>query len=213
MKVTAVNIGVPKIVSWRGKEIKTGIYKYPVENAIYLEEKDVAGDAVIDRKYHGGIEKACYVYSADHYAFWKELYPDLTWNYGMFGENITVEGLKEANLCIGDQYQLGTSKVQITQPREPCYKLGIRFETQKILKQFLAKTYCGSYVKIIEKGSVTKGDTMTLIKKGSSLSIEKLYQLFFNPKTSSEEIESALDNKFLTNNNREFLEKRLKILS
>ncbi|UZO80220.1 MOSC domain-containing protein [Aquimarina sp. ERC-38] len=214
MKVKSVNIGSPTTVSWKAKEVTTGIYKYPVDKEIYLDKEDVAGDSVIDRRYHGGVDKACYLYSADHYAYWQGLYPYLEWNYGMFGENITLEGLKEENLFLGDIYQLGQAKVQITQPREPCFKLGIRFGTQKVLKQFLNKTFCGSYLKVIEPGAVIKGDTMQLLEGGNSpLSIAELYKLFFFPEVLKEDLENALGETLLTGHNRENLQNRLKILT
>ena len=93
MKVVSVNIGERKGVKYRGKTVQTGVFKKPVTHPIILGKFDVEGDAVIDRRYHGGEFKACYLYSADHYEFWKNKYPDLEWEYGMFGENITVEGL------------------------------------------------------------------------------------------------------------------------
>lgn len=175
MKVISVNIGERKLVQWKQKSIETGIFKYPVHEAIHLGDQDVDGDAVVDRKYHGGIEKAAYIFSADHYPYWKKLYPELDWNWGMFGENITIEGLDEKKLTIGDLYALGTAQIEITSPREPCFKLGIRFNNQSILKAFIKVPHCGSYVKVIQKGKVAKGDKMQLIKKGDGLTIADTY--------------------------------------
>ena len=98
MKVISTNISQPKTVIWKGKEVTTGIFKEPVSEPLLLEKTDVKGDHVIDRRYHGGEDKACYMYSADHYPFWKERYEHLEWNYGMFGENLTVEGLQETDI-------------------------------------------------------------------------------------------------------------------
>ena len=165
MKVVSVNIGKKQLVNWKGKEEYTGIYKYPVDTSIYLGDEDVDGDDVVDRKYHGGTYMACYIYSADHYSYWKELYPDLEWDYGMFGENITIEGLNEKDFNLGDVYQLGGAKVQISQPRKPCYKLGIRFGTQAILKQYINADYPGIYLHVIENGEVKVGDELKLIQK------------------------------------------------
>ena len=108
MKIISTNIAQPKTVIWKNKEVTTGIFKEPVEDTITLGVEDVEGDNVIDRRYHGGEDKACYLYSADHYPFWKEKYSGLDWKYGMFGENLTVEGLQETRIRIGNTYQLGS---------------------------------------------------------------------------------------------------------
>ena len=137
MKVISTNIARPRTVEWRGREIQTGIYKEPVDGPIYLGKEDVVNDTVIDRKHHGGEYKACYLFGSDYYDDWKKKYPQLDWNWGMFGENLTVDGLDEHQLQIGAVYTLGEATVQITEPRQPCYKLGIKFGTQKVIIEFL----------------------------------------------------------------------------
>ena len=165
MKVVSVNLGEKRVVNYKGKSIETGIFKFPVEQAVFLGEEDVVGDAVIDRRYHGGLEKAVYGYSENHYEYWKSLYPDLDWQYGMFGENLTISNLEETEICIGDTYKLGEVILEVTKPREPCYKLGIRFGNQKIVKEFWNSTKCGVYFKVLQTGNVKNGDTMVLSKK------------------------------------------------
>jgi len=165
MKVISVNLGARKTVQWRKKTIETGIYKYPVENPIFLDIEDVENDNVVDRKYHGGIQQAVYAYGEQHYNYWKGLYPYLDWNYGMFGENLTITNLDETNTHIGSVYQLGEAKIEVTKPREPCYKLGIRFNNPKIIKQFWNSTKSGIYFKIVETGYVAKNDELILLKK------------------------------------------------
>jgi len=130
MDIISTNIGSPVLVEWNGQQIETGIYKYSTHSPIFLGEEDVFEDHVINRKYHGGPDKACYLYSANHYPFWKDKFPKLDWQWGMFGENLTVEGLDESKVKIGDVYRIGTAVVQVSQPRQPCFKLGIRFEDQ-----------------------------------------------------------------------------------
>lgn len=165
MKVVSVNIGERRSIDYKGKIIETGIFKYPVEKAIFLGDEDVEGDAVIDRKYHGGIDQAVYGYSENHYEFWKQLYPNLDWKFGMFGENLTISNLEELEICVGDTYKLGEVIIEVTKPREPCMKLGLRFGTQKVLKQFWNSSKCGVYFKVLQTGNVKNGDTMVLIKK------------------------------------------------
>jgi MOSC domain-containing protein YiiM len=183
MKVVSVNLGVKKSVNWRGKEVETGIFKYPTNSSIRLGKEDVEDDQVIERKYHGGIDKACYIYSADHYPYWEQLYPELNFQPGMFGENITIEGLDETQIFIGDIFQIGEAKVEVSQPREPCYKLGFRFNTQKVLKQFLNTLYSGIYLRVIEEGEVKVGDKLELIEKGYDYAnLAECYRLAFHSK-------------------------------
>lgn len=165
MKVVSVNIGAQKVVNWKGKEIKTGIFKYPVEKAIFLDIEDVKNDAVIDRKYHGGIDQAVYGYSENHYLYWKELYPELDWHFGMFGENLTITNLEETTIYVGDTYKLGEVILEVTKPRQPCMKLGLVFGTQKILKQFWNTSKSGIYFKVLQTGNVSKGDALIFLNR------------------------------------------------
>ena len=165
MIVKSVNIGEKKIINYKGKIIETGIFKFPVNQPIFLGVLDVENDAVIERRYHGGINKAVYAYSENHYDYWKNLYPDLEWQFGMFGENLTISNLEETEINIGDTFQLGETIIEVTQPREPCMKLGLRFGTQKVLKQFWNSTKCGIYFKVIKTGHVNTGDKLTPIEK------------------------------------------------
>lgn len=175
MKVISCNIGQITMIKWRGKDIKTGINKQPVNHGILLESTDVKDDHVIDRKYHGGIDQACYIYGKSQYDYWQQMYPDLDWHYGFLGENITVEDLDESSLISGQIYQLGTAKVQITKPRQPCYKLGVMLGSQSAVKTFWDAPYPGTYLKIIEQGTVQVGDQMTLIKDSVGPTILDMY--------------------------------------
>lgn len=192
MQVKSVNLGEITEVKWRNKLIKTGIFKTPVEKII-LGKEDVNNDHVIDRKYHGGIDKACYLFSADAYSHFKELYPKLDWTWGMFGENVTVSGLKEEEVCIGNQYQLGTAIVEVSQPRQPCSKLGIRFGNQKVLKDFIAAERCGAYVRVIEPGEVMPGDELKLLRTGSNISLGDIFRMLYQKSQDIDLLNSALD--------------------
>lgn len=204
MKVIATNLGEPKKITWRGKEITTGIYKYPTSEPLRLGTEDVQKDSVIDRRYHGGVDKACYLFSADYYGYWKYLYPDLDWNWGMFGENLTVLGMDENLLRIGDIYKIGTAIVEISEPREPCYKLGIRFDTQDILKQFIQHNHPGTYVRVLEEGDVTVDDRMELITKSkNALTIAAYFKLLYAKEKNPETIRLAINNKALSVSRRE----------
>lgn len=150
MRIISTNIGEPRILQHHGKEVKTGLFKFPVGDLIFLGNEDVEKDHVVDRRYHGGVDKACYLYSSDHYEYWQKMYPDLEFNWGMFGENLTVEGLHEAEINIGDVFQIGDAIVQATQPRQPCFKLEFRFNDKEIVRKFVDSAFSGVYVRVLK---------------------------------------------------------------
>ncbi|WP_370000384.1 MOSC domain-containing protein [Winogradskyella sp.] len=180
MKVTSTNIAQPTTFTWQGKEVTTGIYKKPTDVPIILERENVRGDEVSDRRVHGGAFKACYLFSTNEYPYWKNLYPNLEWTYGMLGENLTVENLDEKTLFVGDVYSIGNAKVQITIPREPCFKFAHKFGTEAVLHQFIEHGYSGTYVSVLEEGEVKTGDTFQLIERAeNSISIFNFFELLF----------------------------------
>lgn len=210
MRIVSTNIGNPTTFLWNGKEEKTGIFKYPVSEALYLGRTDVNKDSVIDRKHHGGINKACFLFSADEYPFWQKEFPELDWDWGMFGENLTVKGLDESIIRIGDIFQIGSATVQISQPREPCYKLGIRFNDQKILKKYIEHGRPGTYGRVLEEGEVKKGDTMTLIQQSkNSLTVDQFFHLLFARKKNSEILRLFMDNDSVPEYKKERMKKFL----
>ncbi len=165
MKVVSTNIGKGEIHQWKGKITETGIFKNPTTTPIFLGLEDVENDAVVDRKYHGGIDQAVYAYSENHYEYFKKLYPQLIFDFGMFGENLTIANLDETTICVGDVYQLGTAIVEVTKPREPCFKLIFRFQNEAIVKQFWDTTFSGVYFKVLQTGTVQTGDVLEMIEK------------------------------------------------
>jgi MOSC domain-containing protein YiiM len=208
MIVISTNIGEPKTIVWHGKKVQTGIYKFPVDHPIFLGTEDVENDHVMDRKYHGGVDKACYLYSADHYTWWKEFYPELEMPWGMFGENLTVEGLHENEINVGDIFEIGEAVVQTTQPRQPCYKLGIRFQNPKVVKQFVESGFPGVYVRVLKNGMVKTGEKMILKEKSNSISIQKVFELLYTDNFQEELLKQALNNPFLAESCRRDLLKR-----
>nr|WP_321355183.1 MOSC domain-containing protein [uncultured Draconibacterium sp.] len=179
MKIISTNIAEARIIKWKGKVVPTGLYKFGVDKGIFLGNEDVKHDNVMDRRYHGGVDKACYLYSADHYQYWQKLYPDLELPWGMFGENLTIDGLHEKDINIGDTYKIGEAVAQVTQPRQPCFKLQFRFNGNNIVRQFVDSGFSGVYVRILENGHVNPGDSMQLINKKQSLSIHEVYTLLY----------------------------------
>ncbi len=210
MKIISTNIGAKTTIIWNNKEEKTGIYKYPTKEALFLGKTDVLKDTVIDRKHHGGIYKACYLFSANNYAYWKSLYSNLDWDWGMFGENLTIEGLNETKIRIGNIYKVGNALVQISQPREPCYKLGIRFKNQAILKQFIAHEHPGTYVRVIKEGNVSINDSFTLVEQSKNeLTIQQFYTLLYAKEKDKNILKLAIANDSLPEYKRKQLKKYL----
>jgi MOSC domain-containing protein YiiM len=206
MKIISTNIGRLREVEWNGRKITTGIFKEPVDEPLFLSHGGVNKDHVADLKVHGGSDKACYLYSADHYGYWKEIYPELNWHWGMFGENLTVEGLDEGKTMIGDIFKIGEAIVQVSQPRIPCYKLGIRLQSMRVVKQFLESPYPGVYVRVVEEGKVKTGDLMELSKPAEKqLSVREVFSLFTTNKANIELKELAIGNEFLAQRMRKDL--------
>ncbi|CAM1363577.1 MOSC domain-containing protein YiiM [Tenacibaculum sediminilitoris] len=177
MKIVATNIGERKKVDWKGKTVITGIFKFPVETSIFLDVEKVKEDAICDKEHHGGVGQAVYAYSEKHYTYWKELYPDLDWELGMFGENLTVDNLDERKLHVGDTFKVGEVIIEVTKPRQPCMKLGVRFNDMKIVKQFWKQDLPGVYFKILQTGFVKTGDKFEqIISCPQNPTIAKVYQ-------------------------------------
>jgi len=208
MKVVSVNIGECTTIRWNDKDVQTGIYKYPVEHPIYLEKEDVKGDHVIDRKHHGGADKACYAYSLDHFNYWKKFYPNIDFHHGIFGENLTVEGLNEAEIFIGDVYKIGEAEVQVTQPRQPCFKLGVRFGNPMMVKQFVQSGFPGIYFRVLKNGAVKSGDELELLEQKNSISVQKVFELLFTDDLQRDAVETAVNNPFIAESCRKDLLKR-----
>lgn len=165
MSVISVNVGLPREVVSKGKTVLTGIYKQPVAGRVIVRQLNLDGDRQADLTVHGGPDKAIYVYPSEYYQYWREQFPGLELPWGMFGENLTVVGLLDEMVYIGDRFQIGSVQVMVTQPRLPCYKLGIKFGRDDILKRFLDSALTGFYLKVIEEGEVKAGDAITLIAR------------------------------------------------
>ena len=164
-KILSVNVSLPKEVDFEGQKVTTGIFKKSIDGRIMLRTLNLDGDKQADLTVHGGPDKAVYAYPIEHYEFWRKVYPDMEMPNGMFGENFTIEGLMESEVSLGDSFEIGSSKVIATQPRMPCYKLGVKFGRMDVLKKFLASGRSGIYFKVLEEGEVGAGDPIIQIKK------------------------------------------------
>ena len=180
MKLVSVQVGRPRTVQWHGKAMATGIYKEPVAGRIMLHRLNLDGDQQADLTVHGGRDKAVYVYPSEHYPIWQAECPDLPLSYGMFGENFTTTGLDERSVHIGDQFRIGGAVVEVTQPRLPCYKLGIRFGRPDMPKRFHASGRCGFYVAVLREGEVGAGDVWERIARNEEqVSVIERYRQYF----------------------------------
>jgi MOSC domain-containing protein YiiM len=159
MKIISLNVGAPRIVRQGDRDVLTGIFKAPVPGPTMLRRLNLDGDRQADLQVHGGRNKAVYAYPSEHYDFWRAQLPEMDLPWGMFGENLTTEGLSEEHAYIGDEFRIGqVARVKVTQPRLPCYKLGIRFGREDIIKRFLASGRSGIYFSVLEEGLVSMGD-------------------------------------------------------
>lgn len=178
MKIVSLNVGLPREVTWHGNAVATGIFKEPVEGQVALRTLNLDGDGQADLTVHGGEYKAVYCYPVEHYAYWKkELSRELP--MGMFGENFTTEGLLESEVNLGDRFRVGSAEVVVTQPRLPCYKLGIRFGADDMVKRFLASGRTGFYLAVTREGALAAGTEIEVIERDANAvavpAIAKLY--------------------------------------
>src|SRR5262249_8386102 len=180
MKVISVNAGLPRTVQWKGEAVSTGIFKAPVSGRIPLRILNFDGDRQADLSVHGGPDKAVYVYPAEHYAYWQRELPGMTLPWGMFGENLTTEGLQDDDtLQIGDRFRIGSAEVVVSQPGLPCFKLGLKFGRDDIVKRFLASGRTGFYFKVVAEGEVAAGDPVVLVERAKdSMAVSEITRLY-----------------------------------
>jgi MOSC domain-containing protein YiiM len=168
MKLVSVNTGLPREVTWHGRSVSTGIYKDPVAGRVTLRKLNLDGDRQADLSVHGGEYKAVYCYPIVHYDYWKRELPGRELPVGMFGENFTVEGFQEDSVHLGDQLSVGSAEAIVTQPRLPCYKLGIRFQSDEMVKRFLASGRTGFYIAVTREGEVGAGDEIKVVGRDAN---------------------------------------------
>jgi MOSC domain-containing protein YiiM len=165
MKILSLNIALPREVTWQGKRVTTGIFKEPIQGRVMMRTLNLDGDQQGDLTVHGGVSKAVYAYPSEHYNYWRSELPGMDLSWGMFGENFTTEGFLEDAVYIGDRFRIGETEVMVTEPRMPCYKLGIKFGRADIIKRFLASRRTGFYFAVMREGMVGAGDDVELIER------------------------------------------------
>ncbi len=208
VRVVSVNVGLPRDVEWKGQTVSTGIFKEPVEGRIPVRALGLEGDGQADLTVHGGTEKAVYLYPSEHYPHWQaELERELP--SGMFGENLTTEGLLENEVHIGDRFQIGATELVVTQPRMPCFKLGIRFQRPAIVKTFLKSGRTGWYFSVAAEGDVAAGDEVERITTDErGLSVADVSGLFVG-EGGEGTLQLAVDHEGLPDGWRDYFRKRI----
>ena len=179
MKVISVNVGLPRDVTWQRQTVSTAIFKQAVDGRVAVRTLNLDGDGQADLSVHGGPFKAIYCYPSEHYARWKAELDGRELPLAIFGENFTTEGLNEASVHLGDRFSIGSAQVIVTQPRMPCYKLGIRFQTDAIIKPFLTSGRSGFYLAVEREGEVGAGDRITpLARDPESVPVADITRLY-----------------------------------
>jgi MOSC domain-containing protein YiiM len=210
MKLISVNVGLPREIEVNGKIVRTSIWKDPVHGRIRVSSLNLDGDQQSDLTVHGGIDKAAYLYPSEHYAYWRAELPGMALPWGVLGENFSAEGILEDQIRIGDRLRIGSAELIVTQPRLPCYKLGIRFNRPEIVKLFLRSKRTGLYLRVLREGDVGEGDEISFIEKQETgITITDIVSLYSTDAHNQELLRRAIQVPALPQSWKEFFRKRL----
>ena len=195
----SVQVAVPRLVMRDGAEVATGIFKAPVEKRVMMRALNLDGDRQADLVNHGGRDKAVYAYPSEHYGFWKDQFPGVELPWGAFGENLTVAGLLEADVCLGDRFQIGGAEVAVTQPRIPCFKLNLKFQRDDMAKRFLNSRRTGFYLRVLREGEIGAGDEIVRVRQDANrVSIADTMKFYLGDPDSDRLREAALRVDYLS---------------
>ena len=209
MKLLSVSVGLPREIEWKGKIVRTSIFKAPVSGPVRVAKLNVDGDQQSDLTVHGGIDKAVYVYPSEHYPFWREQFPDMELPWGVFGENFTTEGLLE-DTRVGDRFRIGSAEFVVTQPRMPCFKLGIRFKRPDMVKRFLESGRTGFYLAVLKEGEVAADDSIELLEQDQyNVTIADVVNLYRRDASNQDMLRRVSELPSLPESWREYFRKRL----
>jgi MOSC domain-containing protein YiiM len=210
MKLLSINVGLPREIEWQGKRVRTSIFKSASAGHVRVMTLNLEGDEQSDLSVHGGAHKAVYAYPSEHYPFWHEEVPEVDLPLGAFGENFTTEGLFEEAVHIGDRFRVGSAEFIVTQPRLPCFKLGIRFGRPEMVKRFLRSGRTGFYLAVLEEGSVTAGDSIELLARDEhGVTVADIVNLYTAGATDQDLLQRASALPALPTDWRDHFRKRL----
>ncbi len=210
MRVLSVNVGLPREVIWRGKPVTTGIYKEPVAGPVSIRTLSLEEDRQADLRVHGGRDKAVYVYPSESYELWSRERPELDLGPGTFGENLTTEGLLDENVSVGDRFRVGTAELVVTQPRLPCFKLGIKVGRDEFVTEFLERALYGFYLAVIREGEVEAGDLIVeLGRDPRGFRVTEIARLYARDRDDIEGMQRAADLDVLPESWRNYFRKKV----
>src|SRR5215210_551766 len=189
----SVNVGMPKDVSWQGKTVFTGVFKHPVTGPRRVRKLNVDGDGQGDRAGHGGEQRAVFVYQIGSYRYWEHELARSDFVYGQFGENFTVDGLGDDEVCIGDRYRIGSALFEVTQPRVTCYRVGVRLNDPRIPALLVSHRRPGFYFRVLEEGEVQAGDEIVKVAAGpEQMTVAEVDALLYLPGHPRQQLTRAL---------------------
>ena len=192
-RLLSLNVGLPRDVAWRGKTVRTAIWKFPVGGRRMVRKLNIDGDGQADLAGHGGEQRAVFVYQMDSYEYWKRFLVRDDFSFGQFGENFTVEGLADDEVCIGDRYRIGDAIFEVTQPRVTCYRVGIRMNEPRMPALLVAHHRPGFYFRVLQEGEVGTGDVIAKISDGPErITVAEVDALLYLPGHSREQLQRAL---------------------
>ena len=211
MTVLSLSVGLPREVEWHGRTVLTSIFKAPVDRRLHVTTLNIEGDEQSDLTVHGGVDKAVYAYPSEHYEFWRRELPRVDLPWGVFGENLTTVGLLEADVHIGDRFRIGSAEFVVTQPRLPCFKLGIRFGRPDILKRFLQSGRTGFYFAVTREGEIGAGDSIEPVDRAKEwgLTVADVVNLYTADGKNQELLRRATQSTTLPESWKDYFRKRL----
>ena len=215
MRVLSVNVGLPRAVIWRGKTVTTGIYKQPVSGRVRVRTLNLDGDRQADLRVHGGPDKAVYAYPSEFYEVWSRERPDLDFGPGILGENLTTQGLLDDDVAVGDRFRVGTAELVVTQPRLPCFKLGIKMGRDEFVTEFLERGLYGFYLAVLREGEVEEGEVeagdpiIELERDPHRFGVTEVARLYLDGRDDAEGMRRAVEVDVLPDSWRNYFRKRL----
>src|SRR5271157_4668809 len=211
MNVISVNVGRPQEHEWQGQRVKTAIFKSPAEGPVAVGKLNLEGDEQGDPTVHGGVDKATYAYPYEHYTYWQSQLPDYSLTLGNFGENLTIAGLSEETIHIGDQLQIGTALFTVTQPRTPCYKLGVRFNRKDMTRRSYESRRFGFYLRVLREGTLQAGAAVNVAHRDpNAVSVAGVIRLFTGDSRDADLLRRAMKLSTLPESWRDELQDRLR---
>jgi MOSC domain-containing protein YiiM len=210
VKLISLNTGRPRDVEVNGRVVRTSIWKSPRDGRLRVTALNIDGDEQSDLTVHGGTFKAVYCYPSEHYGDWRRELPGAELPWGVFGENLTTEGVLETDVRIGDRLAIGTAEFLVTQPRQPCFKLGIRFGREDMVKRFVANGRPGFYVRVVREGDLAAGDDIRFVERAAaSITVSEIFELYFDHDATGDELARAAAAPGLAPSWKDHFQKRL----